>query len=71
MAQALVAPTGERPLTPRPSGRGAIAIAAAWLFSLLLLGVAGWGAYAWRADVVRAWPPGERAYQALGLSGLP
>jgi predicted Zn finger-like uncharacterized protein len=39
----------------------------AWAASLLLLVVLGWSAYAWRAQIVHAWPPSARIYLALGL----
>lgn len=39
----------------------------AWAASLALLGALAWAMVAWRADVMRAWPPSERLYAALGL----
>ena len=40
---------------------------AAWVASFLVLAAIGWSAYAWRGEIVRAWPPSERVYVALGL----
>jgi hypothetical protein len=35
--------------------------------TVLFLGAAGWGGYAYRDAVMQAWPPSERVYLALGL----
>lgn len=53
-----------------PAGRMPVdrAVLAGWVLSLAVLLVLGWAAVAWRADVMRAWPPSERAYGALGLA---
>ena len=50
----------------RKAGRG---VAVAWAASLLLLAVGCWAGWAYRADVMAAWPPSVRLYGALG--GLP
>ncbi len=42
-------------------------VAAAWVFSLVLLGAMGWSAIAWRHPIMMAWPPSQRAYAAIGL----
>lgn len=42
---------------------------AAWVLSIAVLLLAGWAAVAWRDGIMRAWPPSERAYAALGLAG--
>jgi len=39
----------------------------AWVASVLLLVTAIWGAYAWRSQIMEAWPPSTRAYTAFGL----
>jgi predicted Zn finger-like uncharacterized protein len=39
----------------------------AWVGSLVLLGMMVGAMIAWRLDVMRAWPPSERLYSALGL----
>lgn len=39
-----------------------------WAVSLVLLAALGWGSVRWRGDVMRAWPPSERLYAALGLA---
>jgi predicted Zn finger-like uncharacterized protein len=48
---------------PRPSVR----LRLAWVASLVLLALLAGGAYAWRSDVVAAWPASARAYAAFGL----
>jgi predicted Zn finger-like uncharacterized protein len=53
---------GERPA--RPAGAGL-----AWAASLLLLAAAAAAAWHWRVEVVAAWPPAARIFQALGLAG--
>jgi predicted Zn finger-like uncharacterized protein len=40
----------------------------AWVASFVVLLVAGWGAVAWRGDVMRVWPPSARVYDAVGLA---
>ena len=49
----------------RPSRLGAVI---AWLLTCALIGALLWVGYAWRTDIVRAWPPSERLYQALGIA---
>ncbi len=39
----------------------------AWMLTVVAIGVAVGAAYAWRADVMRVWPPSERVYAALGV----
>jgi predicted Zn finger-like uncharacterized protein len=39
----------------------------AWAASLVVLLLAGWGVVAWRADLIRVWPPSSRLYDAFGL----
>jgi predicted Zn finger-like uncharacterized protein len=55
---------------PRPSAsrNGAIALRLAWAASVLALAVGTWEAVAWRGGVMRAWPPSQRLYAALGLA---
>jgi predicted Zn finger-like uncharacterized protein len=51
-----------------PSRRGMAAAAViGWVATVLFLGAAGWGGYAYRDAVMQAWPPSERVYLALGL----
>jgi predicted Zn finger-like uncharacterized protein len=38
-----------------------------WVATVLVLGAAAWGSYAYRDAVIAAWPPSERVYLALGL----
>ena len=53
--------------TREPAVAAARRVAIAWVLSIAVLGAAAWGAYARRGDVVRVWPPSERAYLALGI----
>jgi predicted Zn finger-like uncharacterized protein len=39
----------------------------AWAASVLVLVVAVWAAFAWRADIAAAWPPSGRVYALFGL----
>ena len=43
-------------------------VRAAWAASVVLLLALAWGAYAWRGEIMHAWPPSERLYAALGLA---
>ncbi|WP_144186507.1 zinc-ribbon domain-containing protein [Elioraea rosea] len=56
-------PDGPPAARPRLGGAATIG----WVATILVLGAAGWGAYAYRDAVVQAWPPSERVYLALGL----
>jgi hypothetical protein len=38
-----------------------------WAASLALIVFLGWAAYAWRAQVIDAWPPSARMYAAFGV----
>jgi predicted Zn finger-like uncharacterized protein len=40
---------------------------AAWAATFLVIGLAGAGAVMWRDQIMQAWPPSARAYQAVGL----
>ena len=46
---------------------GEPALIAGWAASIAVLLILVWAAVAWRSDVMRAWPPSERLYTALGL----
>jgi hypothetical protein len=52
---------------PQSSGR----LRLAWAGSLLLLVLLVGGAFAWRGQIVAAWPPSARAYAAFGLHPQP
>jgi hypothetical protein len=39
----------------------------AWAASVLLLVLAVWAAFAWRADIAAAWPPSGRVYALFGF----
>ncbi len=53
----------------RPSSR--LQLRLAWLASLAVLAFLGWAAYAWRAEIVAAWPPSGRIYAIFGMQPLP
>ncbi|WP_158287557.1 zinc-ribbon domain-containing protein [Falsiroseomonas bella] len=56
------------PYRPPPdSPRGGLPLVLAWLLSLAILGGAGWATWHYHAEIVAAWPPAERLYQALGV----
>jgi len=50
----------------RPAPRARVAVLA-WTLSLALLGAAAAATVAYRAPIMQAWPPSQRAYAALGL----
>jgi hypothetical protein len=39
----------------------------AWAASVVVLVVAVWAAFAWRADIAAAWPPSGRVYGLFGF----
>jgi predicted Zn finger-like uncharacterized protein len=39
-----------------------------WVLSLLVLACILWGVFNWRTEIMKAWPPSARAYEALGLT---
>ncbi|MBU8541100.1 zinc-ribbon domain-containing protein [Falsiroseomonas tokyonensis] len=41
---------------------------AGWLVTLLVLVLAAYAGFAWRAEVMEAWPPSQRLYALLGLA---
>jgi len=41
---------------------------AAWAASIAVLLLCGLSAIVWRADLMRAWPPSTRLYDAIGLA---
>lgn len=49
--------------------RGTTALLAAWAVSLAVLAAAAWGAMAYRAEVIDAWPASQRLYALFGLDG--
>ncbi len=49
-----------------PAAGPARLVLAAWALSLVVIAVAAWAAIAWRAPIMRAWPPSTRVYAALG-----
>jgi hypothetical protein len=52
---------------PPPSTR----LRLAWAASILLLALLVGAAFAWRGQIVAAWPPSSRAYAAFGLHPQP
>jgi predicted Zn finger-like uncharacterized protein len=51
-------------LVERRSGSG---VWLGWVASIVIWGLVVWAAYAYRAEVMAAWPPSQRLYAALGL----
>jgi predicted Zn finger-like uncharacterized protein len=49
----------------RPASR--LPLGLAWAASVLVLVLAVWAAFAWRADIAAAWPPSGRVYALFGL----
>ncbi len=60
----IVVPPREAPVVAAPPQRSAVP---AWIASLVVIVAAITASYIWRAEVMQAWPPSQRAYQALGL----
>jgi predicted Zn finger-like uncharacterized protein len=52
---------------PAALPRAITGLRAAWAASFFVLLLFGWGIVAWRADLMRAWPPSARLYDAIGL----
>jgi predicted Zn finger-like uncharacterized protein len=52
---------------PPPLPRASLGLRAAWAASFVVLLLFGWGVVAWRADLMQAWPPSTRLFDALGL----
>jgi predicted Zn finger-like uncharacterized protein len=76
------APAAEAVATVRPSAMDRLAAHAAlpppstrlrlaWAASILLLALLFGAAFAWRSQIVAAWPPSARAYAAFGLHPQP
>ncbi len=64
-------PVSFPPLAAKTGPRLDTAALAGWAISLALLAALGWSGVRWRTDVMRAWPPSERLYAALGLASGP
>lgn len=47
--------------------RSTTAVLLGWLVSLLIWVVVAWAAYAYRFQLMEAWPPIRRLYAAFGL----
>ncbi len=60
----IVVPPREAPVVAELPQRSPIF---AWVASLVVIVAAITASYVWRAEVMQAWPPSQRAYQALGL----
>lgn len=41
---------------------------AGWVLTVLVLGLAAYAGYAFRAEIMAAWPPAQRLYALLGLA---
>jgi predicted Zn finger-like uncharacterized protein len=57
------------PPAASPVVRPNVALRIAWAASIVAVLMLGWGAYAWRAAIMEAWPASIRLYAALGLTG--
>ena len=53
---------GQPPQTP-----SRLPLRLAWTASVLVLVLAVWAAFAWRADIAAAWPPSGRVYGLFGF----
>ncbi len=53
---------------PQPKPPASLALRIAWVLSVVLVIAVIAGAFAWRSDVMAAWPPSTRLYSALGLA---
>ncbi len=63
----LAAASHRPPAAAAADARARRAAVAGWIATLVVLGAAGYVAYAWRADIQRAWPASQRAYAMLGV----
>jgi predicted Zn finger-like uncharacterized protein len=63
-------PTAMDRLASHPAAlpRGNTRLRAAWAASVVALVLLGWGFVTWRGDLMRAWPPSMRLYDAIGLA---
>jgi predicted Zn finger-like uncharacterized protein len=52
---------------PAPLPQASLGLRAAWTASLVVVLLFGWGVIALRTDLMRAWPPSTRLYEAIGL----
>ncbi len=62
-------PPAPWPPARAPAMRPNVVLRIAWAASIVAVLVLGWGAYAWRAAIMEAWPASIRLYAALGLTG--
>jgi predicted Zn finger-like uncharacterized protein len=53
---------------PAALPRTDVRLRAAWAASIAVLLLCGLGVIVWRADLMRAWPPSTRLYDAIGLA---
>ena len=53
---------------PAPLPQASLGLRAAWAASLVVVLLFGWGVITLRTDLMRAWPPSTRLYQAIGLA---
>lgn len=61
----------DRLVQPPTRSSSLVRLRLAWLASVVLLVLLAWGAYAWRAQIVTAWPPSARLYAAFGMQPAP
>lgn len=56
------------PPVASPAPSASLIVLGAWVASIALLALVAVAAYAWRTEVMQAWPESERAYALLGLA---
>jgi hypothetical protein len=61
----------ERLVEHRANRTRAILLRAAWAASIAAIVLLVIGGYAWRAEVMSAWPPSTRLYAMFGLATAP
>lgn len=57
----------EEPAYQVTERRSSPAVWIGWVASVIVWGLVIWAAYAYRAEIMAAWPPSQRLYVALGL----
>jgi len=56
---------------PASLPRTSAALRAAWVASFVVLALLVWSSVAWRAELMHAWPPSIRVFDAIGLGPAP
>ena len=66
-AERILAPPAAHVAPPARRRRAPPAVWLGWVASVAVWGMVIWAGYAYRAQVMDAWPPSQRLYAALGL----